>query len=65
MPWRFMAVSIVHRVPVKLRAVFHRMFATRRHRPMVALAIVKVMVDVTVEVLGAMEPRSGADEYPA
>jgi len=41
------------------------MLAASWVRAVVALAIVEVVIDVAVEVVGTMEPGAGADEYAA
>ena len=44
-----MAMFVMHGFAVKFGAMFRWMLAARRHRPMVALTIVEMMVDVSVE----------------
>src|ERR1700733_3704112 len=56
---------IVHCLTVKLCAVFRRSRATRRHGPVVALAIVELMIDVAVEVIRPVIPRASSDEDTA
>jgi len=58
-------MGIMHGFAVERRTVFYRMLTTRRVRPMVALAIVEMVIDVSVEVIRPMKPRSCADEDPA
>jgi hypothetical protein len=60
-----MTVRVMHRLAVKLCAVFRWMFASCGHRPMIALAIVQVMVHVSVEVLRPVKPWTRANEYAA
>jgi hypothetical protein len=57
-----MAMLIVHRRAVKLRAMFRWLLAARWHGPVITLAIVEMMIDVSVEVVRTMEPRSRTDE---
>jgi hypothetical protein len=57
-----MAMYIMHCLAVKLCTVFRWAFTARRHRPVVALAIVETMIDVSVEVIRPAVPRSRADE---
>ena len=58
-------MSIMHRLAMKFCTVFRRVLSTRRHRPVVALAIVEMMIDVPVEVFRTVIPRSRADENTA
>ena len=60
-----MAAGIVHRFAVELRAMIGRMLAASGRWPMIALAIVEVMIYVTVEVSRSVKPGSGADEDAA
>ena len=60
-----MAVGIMHCLAVKFSAMFSRPLAARRHGSVITLAIVELMIDVSVEVVGTVEPRSRTDEYPA
>jgi hypothetical protein len=62
---RFTAMGIMHRLPVKLRTVFPRLFATSRERTVVALTIVEMMVDMSIEMLWPMEPWSSTYENAA
>ena len=55
-------MRVMHRLAVKLCAVLCRMLAARRHRTAIALAEVEMMIDVPVEMLWPMEPRTGTDE---
>ena len=57
-----MAPGIMHRLAVKLGAMFRRMLTARGKMPVVALAIVEMMIHVPVEVVRPMEPRSRTDE---
>ena len=63
--WRLVAVRVMHCLAVKFRAVFRWMFTARRKTSMVALAIVEMMIDVSVEVIRPVVPRSRADENTA
>ena len=56
---------IMHCLTVKLCAVFRWSRAARRHSPVVALAIVELMIDVAVEMIRPVIPRSRADEDTA
>src|ERR1700691_6456379 len=58
-------MRVMHRLAVELRAVFRRMFTSCGRWPVIALAIVQVMIDVSVEVIRTMKPRTCADEYTA
>jgi len=60
-----MAMRIVHCLTVKLRPVFRRTRTARRQRPMVPLAVVETMIDMSIEMSGTMEPRSRADKDSA
>src|SRR5579872_4390971 len=56
---------IMHCLAVKLLTMFRWAFAARWHRPTVALAIVEVMIDVAVEMIGPVIPRSSPDKDTA
>ena len=56
------AMYIMHCLAVKLGAVFGRTLAARRHWPMVALAVVEMMIYVSVEMIGPMIPRPRSDK---
>jgi hypothetical protein len=60
-----MTAYVVHRLAVKLCAVFRWTLAARWHRPVVALAIVEMMIDVSVEVISPVIPRARPDENTA
>ena len=60
-----MAMRIMHGLSAKLFMVFHRALSARRQGPMVTLAIVEMMIDVSIEVLRPMKPWSGPDEHAA
>jgi hypothetical protein len=61
----FMAASVMHRLAVELRPVFGGLLAPRRKTPVIALAVVELMIDVPVEMILSVEPRSRPDEYSA
>jgi hypothetical protein len=58
-----MATSVMHCLAVKLCPVFGWLLATRWKIPVIALAIVEMMIDVPVEMILSVEPRSRPDEY--
>jgi len=60
---RLMAMRVMHGVAVKFSAVFRWMFAARREVAMVALAIVEMMIDVSVEAFRPVKPGSRTDEH--
>jgi hypothetical protein len=45
--------------------VVKRRFSARRHRSLIAAAWIVAVIDVTVETLGAVEPRTRANENSA
>jgi len=57
-----MAMRVMHCFAAKLRTVFRWMLAARGHTPMVALAIVETMIDVSIEMLRSVVPRPRTDE---
>ena len=63
--WRFMAMRVMHGLAVKFSAVFRGMFTACRETSMVALAVVEMMIDVSVEMFRPVKPGSGADENTA
>lgn len=63
--WRLMAMRIVHRLAVKLSTMVRWMFAARGETTVVALAKVKMMIDVSVKMFGPVEPGSRPDKYTA
>jgi len=63
--WRLVAMWVMHCVAVKFRAVFRWMFTAGREVTVVALAIVEMMIDMSVEALRSVKPRSRTDEYAA
>src|SRR5580704_7323599 len=52
------AMRVMHRLPVKFRAVFGRTLAALGQMPVIALAIVKTMIDVSVKMFRPVIPRS-------
>lgn len=60
-----MAMRVMHRLAVKLCTVLRGMLAARRQGTVIALAEIEMMIDVPVEMLGSMEPRTGTDEDTA
>jgi hypothetical protein len=48
-PWSLMAMFVMHGFAVKLGAMFSWTLAARWHGSLVALAIVEMMIDVSVE----------------
>ena len=61
----FMATWVMHCLAVKLCTMFRWMLATRGHRPVVALAKVEMMIDVSVEMCRPVVPRPRPNEYTA
>jgi hypothetical protein len=53
----------MHRLAVKLITVLRRMLTSFRESPVITLAEVVTMVDVSVKMFRPMEPGSGSDEY--
>ena len=60
-----MTVWVMHRLAMKLSTVFRRGLATGWKLAMVALAIVEMMIDVSVETIRPVIPGSGPDEDTA
>ena len=60
-----MSARIMHRLAVKVRAVFCGSRAPSRHWPVIALAVIEMMIDVSVEMLRSVVPRPSADKYTA
>ena len=56
---------VMHRLAMELCAVLCRTLAARWHRPMEALAKIEIMIDVSIEMIGPVKPRSRADENAA
>ena len=57
-----MAMGVMHCLAVKFCTVFRRMLATRGERPVVTLAVVQPVIDVSVKMIRPVIPRSRADE---
>jgi hypothetical protein len=60
-----MAVYIVHCLAVKFCALLRWTFAARWHRPVIAFAIVEMMIYVSIEMVGPLIPRPYTDENTA
>jgi len=60
-----MTMDIMHSLAVKLRTVFSRMLPARRHGPVIAMAVVEMMVDMSVKMFRSVEPGSRSDKYTA
>ena len=58
-------MGIMHCISMELSAVLSGLCAARGERPMIALAIVQMMIDVPVKMFRSVEPRSRAKEYTA
>ncbi len=56
-------MSVMHRIAVKLPTMFRWSRATLGEAAAIAFSIVKVMIDVSVEVFWPVVPRSRSDEY--
>lgn len=55
----------VHRLSVERNPLRVRRLAPSRHRTPVAVAIVERVIDVSVEAIGPVVPRTRADKYSA
>jgi hypothetical protein len=55
-------MRVMHRLTVKLCTVLRGPLAARRYGTVIALAVIEMMIDVPIEMLRPMEPRTGADE---
>ena len=60
-----MSTRIMHGLPAKLFMVFHRMLSARREWPVVSMAIVEVMIDVSIEMFRPVEPGTRPNEHTA
>lgn len=60
-----MAVTVVAGFAVKLSSMFRCVFSPVREITTISFPEVIVMIHMSVKVLGAMEPGSGADKYSA
>ncbi len=58
-------MRIVHGASVELHPVLRWMLAARRHRAVIALAVIEVMIYVPIKVGWAVKPGSRADEHAA
>jgi hypothetical protein len=58
-------MEIMHCISMELSAVLSGSLAARWERPVVAVAIVEMMIDVPVKAFRPVEPRSCANEYAA
>ncbi len=61
----FAAVDVMHCAAMECLAVLSRVFTAGWETPMIAVAIVEMMVYMPVKMLRAVEPRSSADKYSA
>jgi hypothetical protein len=61
----FTSTWIMHRRSTEGSTVRCRSFTARRRRPSIALSIVKGVIDVAVEAIGPVKPRSRTDENAA
>ena len=57
--------AIMHCLAMKLGTALRRSLAARRHRAMVALAIVEMMIDMSVEMIPSVIPGTRTDENSA
>jgi len=53
-----MTTCVMHRLAVKFCTMFRRTLAACWHRPVVALAVVEMMIDVSIEAVGPVKPGS-------
>jgi hypothetical protein len=60
-----MATRVMHCLTVKFCTVFRRTLAARGKSPMVALAVIETVIDVSIEMFRSVEPGSRADKYTA
>jgi hypothetical protein len=58
----FMSMRVVHGLAMEGRTLRRRVFAAGWERSMVALAIIKMVIDVAIKMIRPMEPRPGANE---
>ena len=56
-------MCVMHGSTVELGAMIALVFAPSRHRSMISVTIIEVMVYMAIKVLMPMKPRSGADEH--
>jgi hypothetical protein len=57
-----MAMRVMHRLTVKLCTVLCGMLAARWHGTVIALAVIKIVINVPVEMLRPVIPGARADE---
>ena len=60
-----MAVRVMHRLAMEFLPMFRRLGSARRKASVVALAVVEMMIDVSIEVVAAMKPGTSADKEAA
>ena len=60
---RFMSVRVMHGLTMELRTVIDRVLSTCWKRAMVAMAKIKMVVNVAVEARRSMKPRPGSDKH--
>jgi len=60
-----MAMYVMHGLAVKLCTVFRWTLAARWHRPVVALAIVETMIDMSIKMIRSVIPGSCPDKNTA
>ena len=60
-----MPVRIVHRLTVEFCPMIARMLPALRHRPVISMPVVKMMVYMPVEMIRPVKPRPSADENAA
>jgi hypothetical protein len=60
-----MPVGIVHRLAMEFSPLRDRMLSPPRHRSVIAMTVIEVMIDMAIEMIGAMEPRSSSNEHTA
>ena len=53
-----MAVGVMHGLAVKLGSICRGTFAARRHRSVVTLAIIEMMIYVSIEMVPSVIPGS-------
>ena len=64
-PGCLVAVDIMHRLSVELRAVLGWVLIARREIPMVAMPVVKMMIYMPIKVFRPVEPRPRANKKAA
>ena len=60
-----MAMRVMHCLSMKLRTMFGRTVAACRHRAVVTLAVIEVMIDVTIEMLRPVVPGACTNKHAA